>query len=63
MASGYQAQVAIKVAQNARLIPPDDDTLWKTTYSRHTNLAVGNVDSLIDGNGDFPFIVFGHFLS
>lgn len=44
MASGCQAQVAIKGAQDVYLISPCDVTFWKTTYARHTNFAVGEIE-------------------
>lgn len=44
MASGCQAQVAIKGAQDIYLISPSEITFWKTTYARHTNFAVGEVE-------------------
>jgi hypothetical protein len=48
-----QAQVAIKGAQDIYLISPSDLTFWKTTYARHTNFAVGEVEMQFNNAAGF----------
>jgi hypothetical protein len=53
MASGCQAQVAIKGAQDIYLISPSEITFWKTTYARHTNFAIGEIEMQFNNAAGF----------
>ena len=53
MASGAQAQVAIKGAQDVYLVSPTDVTFWKTTYARHTNFAIGEIEMQFNNAAGF----------
>jgi hypothetical protein len=44
MSSGAQCQVAIKGIQDTHLLSPNEVTFWKTTYARHTNFAVAEIE-------------------
>jgi hypothetical protein len=43
-ASGAQCQLACRGAQDVYLLSPADVTFWKTTYARHTNFAITELE-------------------
>lgn len=53
MASGCQAQVALLGAQDIYLTSPSDITFWKTTYARHTNFAIGEIEMQFNNAAGF----------
>jgi hypothetical protein len=44
MSSGAQCQVAIKGIQDTHLLSPNEVTFWKSTYARHTNFAIAEIE-------------------
>lgn len=44
MSSGAQAQVALRGPQDVYMLATNDHTFWKTTYARHTNFAITELE-------------------
>lgn len=43
MSSGAQAQISLRGPQDAYLLATDETTFWRTSYTRHTNAAIAEI--------------------
>lgn len=50
--AGTQAQLSLRGIQDVYLLAPDN-TFWKTTYARHTNFAVGEIEMSFNNQAGF----------